>query len=83
VVDFGLNIQEAVDLPRIHHQWLPDKLYYEPQGLGEDVLDDLRRMGYVVEELTASPGRAQAIIINGEYMFGWSDPREGGIAIGY
>jgi gamma-glutamyltranspeptidase/glutathione hydrolase len=83
VVDFGLDIQEAVGLPRVHHQWLPDKLYYEPQVLGEDVLDDLRGMGYVVEELTASPGRAQAIIVDDGYFLGWSDPREGGAAIGF
>jgi gamma-glutamyltranspeptidase/glutathione hydrolase len=83
VVDFGMDIQEAVDLPRVHHQWLPDKLYYEPQGLSEGVLDDLRSLGYAVEELTASPGRAQAIIVDGGYMFGWSDPREGGSAMGF
>ena len=41
----GLNIQQAVDAPRFHHQYLPDKLYLEP-GFSEGTLSDLRAMGY-------------------------------------
>ncbi len=41
----GLNIQQAVDAPRFHHQYLPDKLYLEP-GFSEGSLADLRAMGY-------------------------------------
>ncbi len=43
----GLNIQQAVDAPRFHHQYQPDKLYLEP-GFSEDTLTDLRAMGYTL-----------------------------------
>ncbi len=43
----GLNIQEAVDAPRFHHQYLPDKLYLEP-GFSADTLSGLRSMGYTL-----------------------------------
>jgi gamma-glutamyltranspeptidase / glutathione hydrolase len=44
----GLNIQEAVDAPRFHHQYLPDKLYLEP-GFPSQTIDQLRAMGYTVD----------------------------------
>ena len=44
----GLNIQEAVDAPRFHHQYQPDKLYLEP-GFSPDVLAGLRAMGYKLD----------------------------------
>ncbi|MGA2251103.1 gamma-glutamyltransferase family protein, partial [Terracidiphilus sp.] len=43
----GLNIQEAVDAPRFHHQYLPDKLYMEP-GFAPETVDALKAMGYDV-----------------------------------
>ncbi len=43
--DGGLNIQEAVDAPRFHHQYLPDKLYLEP-GFSDEAMAGLRSMGY-------------------------------------
>lgn len=45
--DGGLNIQEAVDAPRFHHQYLPDKLYLEP-GFSEEAMAGLRSMGYAL-----------------------------------
>ncbi|MEK7824283.1 MAG: gamma-glutamyltransferase, partial [Candidatus Eisenbacteria bacterium] len=47
VVDHGMNLQQAVDAPRIHHQWLPDSLDYEPYGLAPDTRTALERMGHV------------------------------------
>ena len=44
-VDGGLNIQQAVDAPRFHHQYLPDFLYMEP-GFPASTVDGLRTMGY-------------------------------------
>jgi gamma-glutamyltranspeptidase/glutathione hydrolase len=44
----GLNIQQAVDAPRFHHQYLPDKLYLEP-GFPRQTIDSLRAMGYTVD----------------------------------
>ena len=49
VAEGGLNIQEAVDAPRYHHQYLPDKLYLEP-GFSADTVNALRAMGYTVSE---------------------------------
>jgi len=47
VAEGGLNIQQAVDAPRFHHQYLPDKLYLEP-GFAPDTLAALRKMGYTL-----------------------------------
>ncbi len=48
VVDHGMDLQEAIDAPRIHHQWLPDKVYMEPRALSPDTLRLLAGMGYDV-----------------------------------
>jgi gamma-glutamyltranspeptidase/glutathione hydrolase len=48
VIDHGMSLQEAIDAPRIHHQWLPDKVYMEPYGLSPDTLRLLAGMGYDV-----------------------------------
>ena len=62
VVDYGMNIQEAVDAPRIHHQWLPDEVYVEPFALSPDTAKILTDMGYVIK--TQTPwGAAEAILI--------------------
>jgi gamma-glutamyltranspeptidase/glutathione hydrolase len=46
VIDHGMTLQEAVDAPRIHHQWLPDTLAAEPYALSADTAAALTRMGY-------------------------------------
>jgi gamma-glutamyltranspeptidase/glutathione hydrolase len=46
VIDHGLTLQEAVDAPRIHHQWLPDTLAFEPFALSAGTAAKLTRMGY-------------------------------------
>ncbi|HWG69452.1 MAG TPA: gamma-glutamyltransferase [Steroidobacteraceae bacterium] len=51
VIDHGMTLQEAVDAPRIHHQWLPDTLGAEPFALSADTVDALTRMGYHVVPL--------------------------------
>ncbi len=50
VLDHGMAPQEAVDAPRIHHQWLPDTLYAEPFALSPDTQAMLRQMGYTITE---------------------------------
>jgi len=49
-VDFKMNVQEAIDSPRFHHQWLPDRILYERYGLSPDTVALLRARGHVVEE---------------------------------
>src|SRR6202021_1154297 len=51
VIDHGMTLQEAVDAPRIHHQWLPDTLAGEPFAFSSDTVKSLNRMGYRVVPL--------------------------------
>jgi gamma-glutamyltranspeptidase/glutathione hydrolase len=52
IIDFEMNLQQAIDAPRIHHQWLPDEIYYEPYGLSADTLRLLEARGH---KLTLRP----------------------------
>ncbi len=52
VIDYGMAPQEAVDAPRLHHQWLPDEVFYEPFGLSPDTRKLLADMGYKLTEQT-------------------------------
>jgi gamma-glutamyltranspeptidase/glutathione hydrolase len=52
MIDYGMQPQEAVDAPRIHHQWLPDTIYAEPFALSPDTAALLRGMGYSITEQT-------------------------------
>src|SRR5207344_3083549 len=63
VVDFGMNAQEAVDAPRFHHQWLPDRITYEKFGFSPDTVAELQRRGHTLTT-TGSQGVAQVIIVN-------------------
>jgi gamma-glutamyltranspeptidase / glutathione hydrolase len=62
VVDYNMDIQSAVDAPRIHHQWLPDTVYYEPHSLSMDTEEALLRMGHTLTP-QAPWGSAQSIEI--------------------
>lgn len=81
VIDFGMNAQEAVDAPRIHHQWMPDKLNVQP-GVSPDTIALLRRMGHDVVE-SGSLGQLQVIVVNGEWLEGGSNSIPHGGAVGY
>jgi gamma-glutamyltranspeptidase/glutathione hydrolase len=81
-IDFGMNIQEAVNAPRIHHQWYPDEINYEEYGLTEDVKTNLIKMGYKVGDKKIL-GRSECIMIDNNYFYGASDPRGYGSAEGY
>jgi gamma-glutamyltranspeptidase/glutathione hydrolase len=82
-VDFRMNIQEAIDAPRVHHQWLPDLLYYERNGFSPDTLDILRSWGHQVEE-QGSWSSVQAVMVRqSKDLEGGSDRRNpDGAAIG-
>jgi gamma-glutamyltranspeptidase/glutathione hydrolase len=64
VVDFGMNIQDAVDFPRFHHQWLPDKIDFEKNGISPDTLAILKQRGHASEESPFPQGVAQGIVWN-------------------
>jgi gamma-glutamyltranspeptidase/glutathione hydrolase len=50
VIEYGMNAQQAVDAPRLHHQWQPDVLFAEPFALSPDSRALLERMGYRIQE---------------------------------
>ena len=91
VVDYGMNVQEAVNAPRFHNQWLPDVLNVE-QWFSPDTVRSLQQMGYHVEiglhdGASISPywSDAECIAIDpqsGERL-GAPDGRNNGKAIGY
>ncbi len=83
-VDFGENIQRAVNAPRFHHQWMPDEVRAEAWQLSPDTLELLEKMGHKVKRAN-SWGDAECIAIDwksGERL-GASDARNGGSAVGW
>ena len=81
VFDFGMNVQEAVDWPRFHHQWLPDKLYVE-RGFSPDTVRLLEARGHTVEN-ARSIGEVAAILAGSAWLEGAADSRSEGQAAGY
>ncbi|MDI6766015.1 MAG: gamma-glutamyltransferase [Bacteroidota bacterium] len=85
VIDYGMNIRDAVNFPRFHHQWLPDELIYEKYSLPDDVLQNLRTKGHTVKEVKSKIGALEVIFIdqNTGWIYGAPDQREGGTAVGF
>jgi gamma-glutamyltranspeptidase/glutathione hydrolase len=85
VIDFGMNLQEAIDAPRFHHQWLPDKINWEPFEFSRDTTDALQKMGHIFNEKADYIGDAHAIAVDPQTgaRLGASDPRRGGMAVGW
>jgi gamma-glutamyltranspeptidase/glutathione hydrolase len=84
VVDFGMNIQDALDAPRFHHQWLPDRIAYEPFGLSPDTRALLAARGHALFEIEKQ-GDAQGIVFDAknDVLEGGADRRDrGGAAVG-
>lgn len=82
VIDHGMNVQEAVSAPRIHHQWLPDELRTE-RGLSIDTVRILESRGHKVVVAPAS-GSAQTIMVTPRGLAGAADTRQRGtLASGY
>ncbi|HWF89939.1 MAG TPA: gamma-glutamyltransferase [Pyrinomonadaceae bacterium] len=85
VIDYDMNIQQAIDFPRIHHQWLPDELVGEPFGLSGDTQKALEARGHKLAKLRYL-GDAEGIMIEEKtgIRLGATDPRRSdGAAIGY
>ncbi|HSM05238.1 MAG TPA: gamma-glutamyltransferase, partial [Longimicrobiales bacterium] len=84
VVDHGMDVSRAVLAPRVHHQHLPDQIFYEAGGLSPEVVSRLEAMGHTVVERGDVSGDVQAILVLPDgTLTGQSDPRRGGRAIGY
>jgi len=86
VIDYGMNIQQAIDAPRIHHQWLPDELVFEPYGLSGDTQTALTARGHKLIDKPRYLGDCEGIMIEEKtgIRLGATDPRRSdGPAVGY
>jgi gamma-glutamyltranspeptidase/glutathione hydrolase len=87
VIDHGMNIQQAIDAPRVHHQWFPDLVRFEPYGLSADTMRALEARGHKLEEATNPRNLASAEGVMVEegtgVRLGASDPRNDGTPVGY
>jgi gamma-glutamyltranspeptidase / glutathione hydrolase len=83
VIDFGLNMQDAVDAGRFHHQWLPDNITYEQKCLDSLTLKSLNKMGHLLKPRSAI-GRVNAIMkADDGTLYAGADPRGNNVAVGY
>lgn len=81
ILDFGMNVQQAVDQPRLHHQWMPDTLYLE-RGFSPDTRTLLEKRGHRLSD-TSSVGSVEAIAVTGGWLEGAQNGRSAGKAAGY
>jgi gamma-glutamyltranspeptidase/glutathione hydrolase len=90
VIDFKMQLQQAVDAPRFHHQWLPDQIYWETPDLQADTMARLLAMGHKFRDKPGFSGLPtisdlHAVMIDPAtgVRLGASDPRRGGVAVGW
>jgi gamma-glutamyltranspeptidase/glutathione hydrolase len=92
VVDFHMDIQQAISAPRFHHQWMPDQIFWETFDLQPDTRKALEAMGHVFREIPGmnrnTPGAigdAHGVAIDPAtgMRLGASDPRLGGVPVGW
>lgn len=82
LVDFKMSLRDAIEYPRIHHQYFPDRVDAEPAALVADVAERLRAMGHTLNPRHRSQGDVHAVAIENGWRVGWSDGRRGGRAAG-
>ncbi|MDC9721763.1 MAG: gamma-glutamyltransferase [Urechidicola sp.] len=85
VTEFDMGMQEAVSVPRFHHQWLPDAIKMEPNGFDEITMKTLKDLGYEIDiSNSVVIGKVNAILVleNGQ-LEGGADPRGDETAVGY
>jgi gamma-glutamyltranspeptidase / glutathione hydrolase len=85
VLDYQMDVADAVSLPRFHHQWQPDRVVYEPYGISPDTLKILREQGHSFVPLPwgRGIGDANSVMRVDDVLFGEADPREQGGAAGF
>jgi len=81
VIDHGMNMQDAIDAPRFHHQWQPDKLSLE-RGFSPDTVALLEKRGHQIDSIRAV-AVVESILIDGGWLQGATDGRGAGKAAGY
>ncbi|WP_442845799.1 gamma-glutamyltransferase [Leeuwenhoekiella sp. H156] len=85
VADFEMGMQEAVDAPRFHHQWLPDVVTFEPDAFGKPLLDSLAAKGYQIrQENSVILGKVDGVLVLPDgTLEGGADRRGDDTAVGY
>lgn len=84
VIDHKMNMQQAVNALKFHHQWLPDKIYYEKGAFSDKNLKELLDKGYNMEQQSGTLGRMDCILVYPDgTLEGGSDPRADNTSVGY
>jgi gamma-glutamyltranspeptidase/glutathione hydrolase len=84
MIDDGMDLQAAMDAPRVHHQWQPDELRYEPNGFSPDTLAVLASYGHTFAKRAENVASVTGVMIDNKGIrLGAVDSRSGGLAMGY
>ncbi len=82
VIDFNMNIRQAIEAPRFHHQWKPDSVFLEKDRFSLDTIQALENLGYKLV-FKSYMGYVQGIKIENGKRTGWADPRSNGQVAGF
>jgi gamma-glutamyltranspeptidase/glutathione hydrolase len=85
LIDFKMGLRDAIEFPRMHHQYSPDRIEAEPGAIPFEVADKLKLFGHTLSNRYRSQGDVHAVLIEEGtgWRQGWSDGRRGGKVAGY
>lgn len=85
IIDFKMSLRDAIEYPRIHHQYLPDRIDAEPGAIAFETAQKLKEQGQILSLRYRSQGDVHAVMIEAQsgWRLGWSDGRRGGKVMGY